>query len=436
MKLSYKMLLFNLLAKGSLLLLFLLAGPYFLGYITQQYTDNQLEIKKQQVLDIVSLQGIGSFIYEDDSVQGFGSYNLLKEEYILLEKMWEGFVQDTIYTEERIIDGEGVTYRVRAMSFEEDGHAYLLEIGRSLQTILLIKKEITRLIIYIFLSFLLISFFLDYGFTEKLVQPFKAILKNKIAQIHVPQQFPYEPIATKTTEYQQLDEAITNMMQRLQKAFNQERVFISHASHELKTPISILQTQLETLISRPDLSEEHLQKLAEMQASIQRFKKIVNSLLLLSKVNNAQFIKTEEVALDHLLRDLVEEWKEMAAEKGIALVLETLTPFTFTKTNESLLHILFQNVILNAIKYCRPGDEIRISCTKESEGFKISIKDNGPGISADLLQQVREGQVFLKDARQDKSGFGLQIIHKIALYLNIQLSIMSNAEGTEIRFEF
>ncbi|MCL6261377.1 HAMP domain-containing histidine kinase [Aquiflexum sp. TKW24L] len=435
MQLSSKMILYNLLAKGVILLVFLMSGPFFLKYFAVKNTDNRLLEKREQVLEIIRIQGLENFFLEEDYSSGFGSYNILKEEYILLERIAEPFLVDTIYNEERIIENESVTYRVCSYVFSSKGEYFLLEIGRSLETIKDIEKIIFRILYITFFIFLLLTFFLDTAFGKWLVRPFKQIVENKLLHIKEPQQFQYSPIETSTDEFRLLDVSLSDMMKRIQKAFNQEREFISHASHELKTPLSILQSKVEGFFNQDNLNQDQMEKLIDMQSTVQKMKKMVNSLLLISKVSNAQFLKSDSVVLQNLLLELYEEWKPMADEKNIILLLEKNDHFEFT-TNESLCTMMVQNALVNSLKYTPEGGQIKMSGVNSTMGYQITIADNGPGILEDIMDQIKEGTVFLKNASKDKSGFGLQLIYKIGLFLNIKVQIDTKPTGTTVFFNF
>lgn len=430
------MVLFNLLAKGLILLVFVMAGPYLFNHFALKNTDAQLDEKKEQVLSLVRREGMSNFFSEEDTINGFGSYNILKEEYILLEKISNPVPLDTIYNQDRILEEERVPYRVRAYVFSFEKNFFLLEIGRSLKTINDTEDIIYKIMLGTFGFFLMMTFFLDIVFNKRLIKPFKQIIHQKLSQIHEPQQFPHQAVKTSTIDFQLLDKSISEMMMRIQKAFNQERVFISHASHELKTPIAVLQTQIETFFSDGNPSDIEMERLIEIQSTVQKFKKTVNSLLLLSKVNNAQFLKTESVDAVEVLEELFEEWKSVAEEKELKLTLSSRVSFQLTNTNVSLLNIMLQNVLINALKYTPTGGRIAIHGEFIDKVYRIRIKDSGPGITPELMDQVKSGIVFLKDAKTDRSGFGLQIIHKIALYLGIKLEVVSSEQGTEFIFYF
>ena len=437
MKLFHKLLIFNLLGKGLFLLVFLMSGPYLLSYLILKNTDRQLIEKKSEVIEMIQAEGIENFISEENPEEGFGSYNILKEEYILLEKAGaESFLQDSIFVEKRIIEEEEISYRVYADLIQIDGVTYLLEIGRSLSTIEQIETIFYRIAIGILFSFLALSFFLDSMISKRIMAPFNKIIQTKIARINEPQEFHDQSIESSTQEFELLDQAISEMMKRIQKSFNQERVFISHASHELKTPISVLQSKLEAIFGDENLSPYQSEKLMDMQNTLQKMKKSVNALLLISKVNNAQFIKTETADLQEILESLLEDWVDIAADQGVTLQKGKLDPFNFSGTNYSLCQMMIQNGLSNAVKYVSSGGEIWLSGIKKSDQYEIVIENDGEGIDDKLLAQVKNGLVFLKDVTKEKSGFGLQIMFKIAIFLGVTLEVTSENGKTRVSYRF
>lgn len=434
MRLATKFLLFNILVKGSLLLVFLMLAPSMLSYFALKNTDQELLDKKDQVLALIETEGIGNFISQDEPEMGFGSYNILKEEYVLLELRYSELAEDTIFVEDRILDNENVTYRVLSHTFDIDDESYLLEIGRSIQTISSIKTIVYKILLVTLVFYLFGSFILDTFFTQKILEPFQKIINSKISRIKAPQHFPHDPVRTTTEEFLLLDEAISSMMNRIQKAFIQEREFISYASHELKTPITVLQGKVETLFADERFAPDQMEKLLDMQETIERMKQTVKALLLISKVNNAQFIKSDHIKIHELIHELEEDWRSFAEDKQIKLLVEISTTFSIKNTNASLFHMMIQNALVNAIKYTPEGGTVSITTASNSQGNQLIIRDTGTGISQDVLQQVKEGRVFLKHVGKDSSGFGMQIMYTIAFYLDVQIEINSASSGTQINF--
>lgn len=437
MKLFNKLLVFNLLGKGAFLLIFLMLGPYRLKYLVLENTDQELIEKKEQVLRLVNLGGIANFISDENPEEGFGSYNILKEEYILLERATSNLViAEPISIEKRIIEDEEISYRVYAEVIDIEGESYLLEIGKSLSTIEQIEDIFFQISIGILFLFLAFSFVVDFAISKKIMAPFNRIIQKKISRINEPQEFHDQIIPSSTNEFKLLDQAISEMMKRIQKSFNQERIFISHASHELKTPISVLQSKLEAIFGDENLTEKQHEKLLEMQDSLQKMKKSVNALLLLSKVNNAQYLKTEAVDIQKVCTDLLEDWTDIAESKGVRLKSAALEPFVFNDSNSSLCSMMIQNALSNAVKYVSQKGEVVVKGVRSGERYLLSIENEGEGIDENLLAQVKNGMVFLKDITHEKSGFGLQIMHKIAVFLGVAIQIATENGKTKVIFSF
>ncbi|MCZ8133968.1 MAG: ATP-binding protein, partial [Algoriphagus sp.] len=197
-----------------------------------------------------------------------------------------------------------------------------------------------------------------------------------------------------------------------------------------------LQSKLEAIFGDENLSPYQSEKLMDMQNTLQKMKKSVNALLLLSKVNNAQFIRTETADLQEILESLLEDWVDIAADKGVVLQKGNIHPFIFSKTNNSLCQMMIQNGLSNAVKYVSNGGEIFLSGIKKSDQYEIVIENDGVGIDEKLLSQVKNGLVFLKDVSKEKSGFGLQIMYKIAVFLGVTLDITSENGKTRVSYRF
>jgi signal transduction histidine kinase len=411
-------------------------APYALQYFAYQFTDEDLLAKKEQVLRIIQEEGIQQFISEENVEQGFGSYNILKEEYVLIEKLEDDFiVSDSIFNEDRILDGKSVPYRVYAYAFQENNALYLLEIGRSLETIQFIKSLLFQVLSAGLILFLLLSGVLDTYFTERILKPFRWIIKNKLQLVKRPGEFTATQVNSATEEFVELDQAINHLMERIQNAFYEERAFISQVSHELKTPISVLQAKVEALFDADQLSQVQLEKLVDMQNSLQKIKKTVNALLLMSKVNNQQFLLTEKVECQNIINELIEEWRDLALDKGISIEWKAEAEVILENSNSSLFEILIRNALSNAVKYGIPNEKIVITSGINNNQMYFSFFNKGALISEEIIDQVKAGRVFLKDASKDKSGFGLQIMFKVATYLNFTVEIQSSEGiGTKVTF--
>src|SRR5262245_23127857 len=193
-----------------------------------------------------------------------------------------------------------------------------------------------------------------------LMRPLYAIINRKLRRIKHPTLFEPSEVNTNTYEFRYLNESINEMMQKVKNAFLVEKEFINSASHELLTPVTILQTRFENLIAGQTLPDEAADKIVESQKTLMRLSKTVKALLLISKIENAQYLKNESVNIKELAEEVLLEMSDRLISKGIVVEEEWNSEYTFDHCNKTLLHILIFNIVNNAIKYNKQNGSITL----------------------------------------------------------------------------
>ena len=209
-KLRTKLAFFNLLSKLVFTVVFIAIMPFIIERINLFQTDNELINKREEVIDLISKLGIEPFM-TSDSANVFGSYNILKEEFISIERV--DLTEDWNFIEvtQRLIEDETIDYRVLNYSFKVDDQTYLLQIGKSLSSILNTKKNI-KIIIWIFLvSIILITLLSDLFYTHRILRPLDMIIK-KLKDTSTPKLFDKAPVITTTSDFNQLDQTLIELM--------------------------------------------------------------------------------------------------------------------------------------------------------------------------------------------------------------------------------
>lgn len=436
MKLISKLTLFITLSKLAIVLLFVLTLPYLIGDIARRYTDDYLRQQKQKVLDVVARNGVNSYLQGEDS---YGSYTMLMEEYISLEPVEKEFQIDTIYTARRIIEQDTLRYRVLTHTFFAGDKKYMMEVGKTTATIDQYNRPLQKIATYVLLALILITLIADLFYTRFLLRPLKRIIRTKISNRKFPFNENSEPIRTTTTDFNYLDTSLINLMQQIHEAFAKEREFTANASHELMTPIGILQNKIENLMGEPDVSQMIQERLIGMQRTLNRLKRIVHSLLLISRIDNDQFSKNESVGLYELFMDVHEEISHRFNEKQISMELDISDKIVLVGINRDLIFQMMYNLINNAIRYNKQNGSIRIT-DKINEGGScaISIIDTGIGIPEDDLATIFNR--FKKANQSEESGgygLGLSIVKSIADYHQIDIELSSEVNsGTQFTMNF
>lgn len=218
-------------------------------------------------------------------------------------------------------------------------------------------------------------------------------------------------------ELGRLAAAFDRMLDRLQAAFARERQFISDASHELKTPLTVINANAQMLRRWADRDEkirtESLGAIIDESAGLAG---MVNGMLLLAKADSGEQIPKEPLDLNAVVRDVAESARGKAEAKGLDLSFEPSADGAIVYGSESLLRQMFGNLIDNAIKFTESG---AVGARVVSDGNEIAgeVFDSGPGIDDEAL-----GRVFDRFYRSDKSrtravegtGLGLAIVRSIA----------------------
>ena len=435
MKLQTKLALFNAASKAVIVLAFVLLMPLVINYVAIQNTDRQLQHKKEQFMAIIKDSGISSFI-EEDSEAGYGSYNLLKEEFISLEMITPGEVPDGVENSMRKVDSDIVNYRVLSYTFNVGEQHYLLEVGRSLATIEEIANTLRRFALFTLLSIVLFTVLTDIAFTKYLLSPLKQI-NSKLRKTHDPASFRVERINTTTDEFKYLDESIHDLMGRIEDAFLKEREFISNVSHELLTPISILQSKLENMLVCEELSDENAIRLVESQKTLARLKNIIRTLLLISKIENEQYLKQESATVASLVDDVIEEIEDRLVLKNITLHKVLDNDYCLSACNRSLLHTMIFNLVNNAIKYNEVAGSITIKGSQTTTGYLLEVNDTGIGISGENLPHIFSRFKRFHKSDNDSFGLGLPIVKTIADFHHIAIEVASQPKvGSSFKLSF
>lgn len=435
MKLSSKLILFITSSKLAVVLLFIVSLPFLVDGIVSEYTNYSLRRQQDKVVHIVDKNGIDHYLQGEAN---YGSYTMLKEEYIALEPAAVNTLIDTIKTAQRVVEQDTLTYRILMHTFKYNQKNYLLEIGKTISSINQYNKPLQRIALYVLMGLIALTLLFDLIFTRALIRPLGKIITTKLVNRKFPFKDHSPPIRTSTQDFRYLDESLILLMEQINEAFEKEREFTANASHELMTPISILQNKMENLLGDEQLSDEVALKIIEMMKTLNRLKKISNSLLLISRIENQQFVKSANIRPSQLLNEVVEEISHRLQEKDLQMSIQLKEDPVLKQVNQDLLFQLFYNLINNAIKYNVESGSISISDQYDpQQNYMIIISDTGIGIAEEDLDTIFDR--FKKTNLSENVGYGLglSIVKSIAVYHQIQLNVSSKVnEGTIFRLTF
>lgn len=435
MKLLTKITLFITLSKLAIVILFVSLLPLLVERISSGYTNYYLREQQKKVMEVIGSNGIEYYLQGEPN---YGSYTMLKEEYISLEPSTDPRLRDTIETAQRVVESDTLNYRILTHVFYYGDKRYIVEIAKKTEVVDQYSRPLQRIALYLLISLILVTLLIDLVVTRVLLRPLGQIIRSKLVDRKFPFNEPIEPIKTSTYDFNYLDRSLIDLMNRIREDFEKEREFTSNASHELMTPIGILQHKMENLMMEGNLEEDAQQKLIGMMKTLNRLKKIVHSLLLISRIENAQYGRKDTVGFRTLVDDLMEELGHRMEEKELTFTNNLRHSVRLTDVNQELLFQLFYNLVNNAIKYNRPNGAIELSDALTSEGdYIVHIADTGVGIDPADIPVIFDRFKKLGKGSGEGFGLGLSIVKTIASYHSLKLKASSEAGiGTIISVEF
>lgn len=226
--------------------------------------------------------------------------------------------------------------------------------------------------------------------------------------------------------------AIDSLLEK-NDAFNQrQRRFIADAAHELRTPITALSLEIENVQSAKN-QDIKAQRQSALANSVTRLQRLVSQLLDLARAQSGQADNAKEVVLNDLVKSQIAELYPLAEKKQIDLQVLKNETVQLMDQNNQLQHLI-RNALSNAIKFAPEKGKVEIAVYRENSDAVFCVTDNGPGVTADHLEKLRE-PFYRPDgqASGQGAGLGLAICNEIAIQLNGQLSL-ENVESGGFKF--
>ena len=221
---------------------------------------------------------------------------------------------------------------------------------------------------------------------------------------------------TKIREFRQLSDAALDMGNRSYKAYEEQKQFIENASHELQTPPAIVRGKVELLAESEGMTEQQMEQLDEIYATLGRAVKLNKSLLLLSRIENGQYTEMEDVSVDEILDELLPDLMDIYEHKQVRLIRKREEQPFIIRCNHSLAQILVSNLVKNSLLHNREEGELQVLTTPTS----LVIKNTGdvPLDGEKLFRRFYHGM----DGKKDSTGLGLAIARSIALSSSLKLT--------------
>lgn len=313
-------------------------------------------------------------------------YNLYKQKPFTLDKDIDRFQGLVTY-----FNIHDKPYQLTVETNVEESHETILSI---------------TLVTLLFFVLLLFGFILiNKKISAKLWQPFYDTLE-KLQTFNLDEQKNIAFSTSDIAEFASLNEVLTKLIGANVSAYQHQKEFTENASHELQTPLAILQTKLELLLQNRALNKEQSQHIEEARRALTRATRINKNLLLLAKIENQQYTERQPLKLKEVVIENLDLFIDYAASKKICFV-QQIEAEVAIEGNKHLVDILVANLLLNAVKHNVEGGDIHIHLSST----KLSIANTGQ----DSLDTKALFKRFGRVAQTPGTGLGLAIVKEICV---------------------
>ena len=265
---------------------------------------------------------------------------------------------------------------------------------------------------YITAAITLLSGILAYFVSGRALKPLRSFT-SQVEQVQLNNLADMRIDEDAISEFRQLSRSFNQMLERLNNAFSAQRQFTGNAAHELRTPLALMQAQLELFSAEhPDVRPETAEFLTLLREQTERLIQMTRTLLEMS--NLRQVARNERIQLAPMIEEIFTDLAPLSDKLGVTLTAEGDGIMT---GSDALIYRLIFNLTENAVKYNRPGGSVRVSVTQELEKLLLRVSDTGCGIPEEYQRSI-----FQPFFRVDKSrsreyggaGLGLSLVWEIA----------------------
>jgi signal transduction histidine kinase len=365
---------------------------YFtLNYILIDQLDETLQSEQQEVI---------SYVKVHNELQDITPS---KEEYISYTLSNNNIPTRFVYSK-RKIDLEEENLREIQFVITANGKSYQVNIAKPLEETEALLKVIIGVTVAMIAIILLVGYLINRVVIRRLWKPFyRTIDQVKQYQLSGKNTLHLETVGI--DEFALLNKSINEMVERIQQDYLSLKDFTGQAAHEMQTPLAIISGKLDLLMQNEALLEKSAQHIADIEKAVYRLSRLHQSLLLLTKVENKQFILNEEVSLDTVIKDKSREYAEMAGTSQLKISLN-LQPTTIL-FHKHLAEIIVSNLFNNAIRYNIAGGDVEITL----KDLNLTISNSSPYPELDYNKLFKR---FYRGAHsEDGSGLGLSIVKQV-----------------------
>lgn len=383
----------------------------FMLEVIHDNIDEELENQKRLIIQELASETIVSPDLEF-GVNNYKVREISEEQAIKMQNVYK----DTMLLMQDDDDPEPELEPVRMLTtaFEHKGHYYELSIINSTIEESDLIKNLFYSVVILFILLVVSIVSLNKVVIERLWSPLYRFL-DQLTKFRLGKSDDKPAMDTNIQEFKDLQLAVSTLIRHNEETYEQQKQFIGNASHELQTPLAIMINKLEMVAETEGLQPEQSNAIAEVLNTAERLVRLNKSLLLLTKIENRQYLNNEDLSLNKLVTHAVDELEEIAAFKNIVIKVHQHQELNL-RLDSSLANIIVSNLIRNALFHNKEGGEVNIAITENS----LAVANTSVQGSLDAEQVF--SRFYKSDTSSKGSGLGLAIVQAICNLYGFSIS--------------
>ncbi|HVM87190.1 MAG TPA: HAMP domain-containing sensor histidine kinase [Puia sp.] len=365
---------------------------FIVRYVLIHQLDNTLRVEEVEIMN---------FVQHNNKLPEATNYRDQHTNFTGVDQPFKRVFSNTGPVENN--EKKHTTYRMLSFPVFINGKWYKASVTKSEEEMQSLVQLIVLITIGIIVLLLLILFITNRLLLRKLWEPFYVILES-IKAFNFSDKKKIVSQQTNIEEFKELNMAVSSMQSRIIKDYETLKNFVDNASHEMQTPLAILNSRLDLFLQEPGLQELHTKQLQLMYSAMARLTNLNKSLLLLAKIDNNQFKRNSPVQIDVLIKEKLSQLEDLINAKH--LTINTALSSATVQMDGYLADILLNNLINNAIKHNVANGSMHIYLDRQN----LTISNTGVALDFD------PSQIFDRFKKRDESegvGLGLAIAKQI-----------------------
>ncbi len=376
--------------------------------------DDGLENQKILILEHVDSAGL---LRENDDFKK-GNYTVIKIDSVQFKSFKESYRDTMLYM---LNENDYEPVRVYESTFEQNDAYFKIKIITSMIEEDDLKENLAIYLIALYFLMLISIILLNNFLLRKIWQPFYSLMAQ-LKHFQIEKDSTIETTVTNIEEFDLLNSTVIKLTEKSKKSYIEQKHFIENASHELQTPLAISINKLELFLENNELNDVQMKDMGSVLDNLGRLKRLNKSLLLLSKIENQEFVLEEEVNFNELIQEAILDFEDLLEHREITVELSENDIPLKHRMNKDLAMILLTNLLKNAIIHGEKRQVVQIDFQKGS----LSFSNLGADKALDEIQLFSRFKKLNNDKRS--TGLGLAIAKAITEKYQLELSYQFNGK--------